>query len=161
MIDENISDFDYKFPSKTGFGNPLYPYYGGNTNKMGTWAYYQKIISIYYPQLKSETISNSFFKNTFISEINHEVSKKGLGNQRNTTRTQFLNHSFFISFPITIIAAGNYLKEKEITNRFKVSFVENKSEPYKKIKIYKSSDSQRIVVNIRQLRQSVRINWSF
>ena len=151
IIDENINDFTYKFPSKTGFGNPLYPYNGGSTNKMGTWSYYQKLISIYYPQLKSEKTSNSFFKNTFISEINHEVSKKGLGNQRSTIRTQFLNHPFFISFPITIIAAGNYLKEKEIIGRFEVSFIENKSEPYKKIKIYKNIDSQRIVVDIRQL----------
>ncbi len=118
---------------------------------MGTWAYYQKLISIYYPQLKSEKINNSFFKNTFISEINHEVSKKGLGNQRNTARTKFLNHPFFISFPIIIIAAGNYLKEKEIINRFDVSFVENESKPYKKIKIYKNSASQKIVVDIRQL----------
>lgn len=151
IITDNITDISYDFQSKTGFKNPLYPYYKEKTNKMGTWAYYQKLIKEYYPELDIEKTENSFFKKVFISEINHEVSKKQLGNQRNPIRTKLLNHEFYKSFPITILAVGGYLTRKEIEKRFNVEFADKKSKPNKKLEIYQDTEKERLVVCIRQL----------
>lgn len=151
IITKNITDISYDFQSKTGFRNPLYPYYGGKTHKMGTWAYYQKLIREYYPELETEKKENSFFKKAFISEINHEVSKKQLGNQRNPIRSNFLNHEFYKSFPITILAVGGYLSQKEIKIRFNVNLVDNKNTSYKKLEIYRDAEKKKLVICVRQL----------
>jgi len=149
IIAEGIDDLGYVVESPTVFKNPLFPY--TEKPKIGnTWNQYQLLTKKLFPELKD--YPNSFFTMAFITEINHEVSKKKVGNQANPTRKNFMSHSFFKSFPMTIIAAGNYLSDEEIEERFDVKRIPGDlSEPNMKLQVFENQEQQRVVLRTRQL----------
>lgn len=150
LILENISDTNYRFYDDTIFKNPLHPY-DKKPKKGNTWNQYQLLIENIFPEIKNFEFENSFLIKSFISEINHEVSKKKLGNQRNKERRSFLNHIFFQSFPMTILAIGDYLSRSEIEQLYNVRFEEDKSEEYKKLVIFENKNQKRILIQTRQM----------
>lgn len=148
MIAEGIVDRNYAVEGPGVFKNPLFPY--AKKPKQGTWNQYQLLTKTLFSEL--EDYPNSFFTRAFITEINHEVSKKKVGNQGNPTRKNFMSHSFFKSFPMTIIAAGNYLSDAEIEERFDVRRAPGDlSEPNMKLQVFENQEQQRVVLRTRQL----------
>ncbi len=152
IVNENITDIDFKFYEDYFFKNPLHPY-SGKPSKGNTWNHYQKLLKLIYPEL-NETI-NSFMFKSFISEINHQVSPNRLGNQTDEERKSFNSNKFYKEFKVTILAIGDYLNKNEIEENYNVSFSEDKSEPRKKMVLYKNINEQRILINTRQLSNDV------
>lgn len=150
IINEEITDLEYIFNKERLFKNPLHPY-TGKPSKGNTWNQYQKLVELVYPEIKEEKINNSFFLKSFITEVNHEVSTTKLGNQRNIVREKFIDHNFYKQFAITILAAGDYLTNKEIEYKFDVKFHSDNSEPYKRCILFKDKNEKRILVNTRQM----------
>lgn len=148
IIEEGIDDLGYVFENPTTFKNPLLPYHD-KPRRGNTWNQYQLLAKKLFPEL--EDYPNSFFRRAFITEINHEVSKKSQGNQSNQSRKKFMSHSFFKSFPMTIIAAGNYLSDEEIEERFGVKITDDFSEPNMKLRVFENQDEKRVVLSTRQL----------
>lgn len=131
------------------FQNPLQPYRYYPDG--GTWKNYQTIISSIYPEIKKENSEATFLERTFITEINHKVALQQMGYQNDTLRKAFLNQDFFKNFPVTILAIGGYLKSEAIKDWFEVDFIEDHSQPYRKLLVYKSQDSKRLVLQTRQM----------
>lgn len=155
IIEKGIDNIDYRFYNfDNPFKNPLHPY-NEAPRRGNTWIYYQRLMNIILPDLQNEVINNSFFKEAFITEINHHISQRQIGNQRDNLRNKITNHEFYKSFNVTLIAAGNYLSRKEIENKFEVNFIKDISEPRKKLVIYKNINQERILINTRQLSQDV------
>lgn len=147
LIEEKITDLDYIFENPTPFRNPLFPY-NGKPRKGNTWNQYQLFARTLFPTISDRP--NSFLTQTFITEVNHRVSSKKTGNERNAERVTFMTHDFFKSFPMTIIAAGDYLKSEEIENQFDVELVADLTEPYRKLMIFENIKQHRILINTRQ-----------
>lgn len=150
IIENNITDINYRFYESRHFKNPLHPYDGKPKNG-NTWNQYQKLIQLVYPELSELELHNSFLLKTFITEINHEVSTRSLGNQRNNERVNFTNHKFYNSFPVTILAIGNYLSRKEIESIYNVEFYEDISENHRKLAFYKNDSQKRTLIQTRQM----------
>lgn len=152
IIKNKITDFNYRFIPESIFKNPLHPY-DGAPKPTNTWSYYQRLIDFIYPDKPDLNINNSFFKFSFITEINHEVSKRSLGNKRDEIRSSVTSHRFFNSFPVTILATGDYLTKQEIEEKFDVqhSKVESDNQLNKKFTVYTNNDKTRVVINTRQL----------
>jgi hypothetical protein len=148
IVEEGIDDLGYVFFNTPLFKNPLFPYQE-KPRSGNTWIHYQLLIKRLFPDLKD--YPNSFFTRAFITEINHEVSKKKIGNQGNPIRKKFMSHSFFKSFPMTIIAAGNYLNDDEIEERFDVKKNMDLSEPNMMLQVFENQEQQRVVLKTRQL----------
>lgn len=106
IIVEKIFDLDYRFDSTTHFKNPRFPYCR-KPPKGNTWNQYQLLVSTLFSDIENRP--NSFLNKSFITEVNHRVSSKKLGNERNIDRINFMSHIFYKSFPMTIIAVGDYL----------------------------------------------------
>ena len=157
LVENNIDNLDYKFYSDHYFKNPLHPY-DGKPTKGNTWLQYQKLINLIFPEFISER-ANSFLLNSFITEINHQVSPKQLGNQENENRMLINNHIFYKSFKVTVLAIGNYLSNYEIENRFNVNFLEDLSQPRQKLIMFKNDAEKRIVINIRQLSNDISTEY--
>jgi hypothetical protein len=149
IVDRNyeVEDPDYKVKALRRFKNPSFPY-TENRKGSNTWNHYQLLVKRLFPDL--EDYHNSFFTKTFITEINHEVSKKKLKNQDNPKRKEFMSHRFFKSFPMTIIAAGNYLSVQEIEERFDVQKVADLSQRSMKLQVFENQEQQRVVLSTRQ-----------
>lgn len=62
-----------------------------------------------------------------------------------------MNHVFYKKFPMTIIAAGDYMNREEIENQYDVKFVDSSlSEPHRKLVIYENEMNKRVLINTRQ-----------
>jgi len=147
IIDEKIIDLDYKFNNPTHFRNPRFPY-NGKPPKGNTWNQYQLLVSKLFPHVGDSP--NSFLNETFITEVNHSVSSRKLGNERNSDRINFMTHAFFESFPMIIIAAGDYLNKEEIEKQFNLDFVKDLSESHRKLIIFEDKKNQKVLINTRQ-----------
>lgn len=152
IIENNISDINYRFYDDLSFKNPLHPYSGKPKNG-NTWNYYQKLLKLIYPNLE-DTI-NSFLLKSFISEINHQVSKRQLGKQNDIKRDTVNNHPYFKEFKVVILAFGKYLDKEDIEKTLNVKYKEDLSKPYQRFVIFQSNDKKRIVINTRQLSSGV------
>lgn len=157
LICEKITDYKYKFSQYENFVNPIHPYkIKAKANGRGqTWFYYQRLISLIYPDNEKSKLANPFFEKCFISELNHKVSKKSLGYQKNLKREKLWSFSFFTNFPIIILAAGSYVEQKDIERLFEVKFSKDLSEPYRKLVVYKSLNTERTLIHTRQLSSGV------
>ena len=147
-IKNNIAPGHFKYHKDSEhYINAGYPYLG--KMKSGhTWTKYNNLISKFEPTLSKG--SNDFLKFSFISEINHEPSKYSrIRYYNNEIRINFLKHPFFRSFKIIVLACGDYLKDSLIEEIFDVQFIQDKSIPRKKLKVFSSED--RVLVNTRQL----------
>jgi len=160
IIDENISDINYLCygENESFFKNPLYPY---AKKCKGTWSKYQKLHNLIYPELVEEkkTIYNSFFKKSFITEINHRPSLTQSGNERDPLREKFLQNDYYKRFKVIILAIGDYLRQNEVEEKFNVNFIRNESEPRKKLVIYKNDNQKMILLHTRQLSNDVSNNY--
>ncbi|WP_405202118.1 hypothetical protein [Dokdonia sp. LLG6352-1] len=157
LVENEIVDIDYKFYSDYYFKNPLHPY-DGKPTKGNTWLQYQKLLNFIYPDFNSEKW-NSFLLNSFITEINHQVSPRQLGNQKDEKRKSINNHDFYKSFNVTILAVGKYLKNNEIEDQFNVRFQKDYSEPRKRLLLFTNESENRIVLNIRQLSNDISTEY--
>lgn len=158
LVENDINDLDFKFYKNIEcnvfkFKNPLHPY-DGKPSKGNTWLQYQKLIKLIYPDLTTE-IENSFLLKSFITEVNHQVSPKQLGNKEDADRRIVNEHGFFKGFDITILAIGRYLNEAEIQKRFNVNKYDDLSQPRKRLIVFKNEKEKRLVLNIRQLSNDV------
>src|SRR5690606_7371705 len=107
LLENMINDIDYRFYADYHFKNPLHPY-DGKPTKGNTWLQYQKLINFVYQDFE-RIKENSFLLNSFITEVNHQVSPKQLGNREDEERQFLNNHPFYKSFNVTILAIGKYL----------------------------------------------------
>lgn len=150
-IDENYFLTKEKLISKEGYISSFYPYSG--KNKSGhTWSKYQSLINLING--KENTITNEFFFDCFISEINHLPSKiSQISKFKDNERIQFLKSDFYKSFDIVVLTCANYLSKSQIEEIFEVKCFENSSKKREKLVIYKSDN--RIVINTRQLSMDV------
>src|SRR5690606_9536009 len=153
LVENNIEDLDYKFYSDFHFKNPLHPY-DGKPSKGNTWLQYQKLINLIFPDFICER-NNSFLLNSFITEINHQVSPKQLGYQKDENRESINNHIFYKSFNIIVLAIGRYLTNSEIENRYDVRLYQDYSQPRQRFVLFKNDLEKRIVLNIRQLSNDI------
>ena len=153
LIKNKINNTDYNFYPDFYFKNPLHPY-DGKPTKGNTWLQYQKLMNLIYPNFINHK-TNNFLLNSFITEINHQVSPKQLGNQKDEERESINNHNFYKSFNVTILAIGTYLNISEIENRFDVKFKKDYSLPRKKMLFFINDSDNRIVINIRQLSNDI------
>jgi hypothetical protein len=157
LVENRIDDIDHKFYSDYYFKNPLHPY-DGKPTKGNTWLQYQKLINLVLPDHFSER-NNSFLLNSFITEINHQVSPKQLGNKENEERQAINNHIFYKRFNITILAIGRYLANSEIESRYNVNFFQDYSKPRQRFLAFSNESEKRIVVNIRQLSNDISTDY--
>lgn len=157
LIKNKIENIDYNFYPDFYFKNPLHPY-DGKPTRGNTWLQYQKLINFIYPNFISER-NNSFLLNSFITEINHQVSPRQLGNQKDENRESINNHIFYKSFKITILATGKYLNNHEIESRFNVRFLQDFSQPRQRLLMFNNDFENRIVLNIRQLSNDISTDY--
>ena len=131
LYTQKINDHFYKFPNPTDFLNPFQPYKNrAKGNGRGqTWFYYQKLISFIHPEILNKPLGNSFFEKTFITELNHQTSLKKRGYKPNPHREGMWKSEFFKSFPVTVLAAGNYLSQKQVEKLFNVKKTVDYSQP--------------------------------
>lgn len=154
ILTDNISDLNYEFSDTLGFKTPLHPYYPSFPKANNTWKFYQDLVNILYPKLLNSDIGNSFFSETFITEVNHKPSTTKTGRDIHEGREDLMNHPFYKSFPITIIATGSdYLKESEIEQKFAVKLISRDPTPYKRFFIFEDKVNKRILINTRQFSQ--------
>lgn len=148
VIDEKINDIDYKFDNPTNFMNPRFPY-NGKPRKGNTWNQYQILVGRLFSEIENKP--NSFLNEAFITEVNHSVSNRKIGNERNFDRMKFISQDFYRKFPMTIIAAGDYLNTEEIELLYDVKFAKpSHSEPHRKLEIYENEMNKRVLINTRQ-----------
>lgn len=141
------------------YNNVFIPYLE-KINKGGhTWNKYKKVIQEVYPN--NDFINNDFLKKCFISEINHEPSKwSKIREFNNEVRKEFLKHSFYRSFKVTILACADYLSDKLIEEIFDVEFDDDSlSNPRYKFVVYKSKDESRLLINTRQLSTAIKNSY--
>ena len=155
-IDKGISINQNKFETSDkhypDYINSFYPYTG--KQKGGhTWSKYQKLMRNIYPHKQFDKCD--FFKDCFISEINHVPSKLSeINSYSNKSRLDLLKHNFYKKKAI-ILACGDYLNEKDIEDIFDVKKEENYNHQYKNPRLIKYSNSDRILINTRQLSMNV------
>jgi len=132
--------------------NPLFPYYKWEI-KLGeghTWSKYQKLMN--YLTENNEC----FHEKSFLTELNHVPAKISKPKPiLSEERLRFIkNSTFFQNFKIIILACGKYLNEGKIQEIFEVKKKEpNKSEPRKRLVIYKSE--KKILINTNQLSMAI------
>lgn len=143
------------YNDKMHYTNVFFPYLGGQ--KAGhTWSKYQNLLQQTYPNFEFDV--NDFLKFSFISEINPNPSKNSnINRYKDEDRLSFLSNEFYQSFPITILACGNYLSQKQIETLFDVTFLEDKGTPRNRLSVYK--DENRILINTRQLSMDVSYDY--
>jgi len=150
-VKNSISYNKEKFKEEAKFYlNAFYPY--EKTNGGGdTWAKYESLINRILE--KNIIKHNDFFKDAFLTEVNFVPSKQSQIKKFNEkVRQNFLKYPFYKSFKITILGCADYLDQNEIEEIFEVKFDQDLSEKHKLI-VYK--DSNRILVNTRQLSTAV------
>ena len=119
ILSSNSFDFDQLDICKNLGFSPLLPkaYYLKKTNSRHTWGIISEIVNrIYNPNKKlneNQYLKNSIFDYCFLTELNHIPSKYNEGSGLSKTRKQFLSNNFYKTFPIVIIGAKSYLKQKE------------------------------------------------
>jgi hypothetical protein len=132
--------------------NSYFPY-SGKMASGHTWSKYNKLTSELF-DTQDSTEHNSFLKNSFISEVNHEPSKLSKYRKFNfQTRLDFLRNPFYKSFKTTVLGCGNYLPINKIEEIFDVSCQDNFSEPREKLVLF--SNGNRKLVLTRQLSMDV------
>lgn len=149
IIENNIQDNNYKYHLESShFKSALQPYTDKKPDGGHTWNKYQKIVDhIDKPKQKS---INSFFFNSFITEVNFRPSKLSKNPKDFGERLEFLKHPFYKSFPIVILACGNYLSKTKIEKIFSVKYESDlHTEKRKKLIEYKSESKK--LINTRQL----------
>lgn len=147
-INENdvVSKFKYK--------DARWPYW--DKKPKATWMNYQKIIEKIYPDLKKDKF-NTFFHKSFITEVNHIPSLKSKNNKDFGERLDFLKHPFYQNFSVIILACGDYLTKKAISEVFDVEYVSDKfSIPYNKFILYGNKVDGRLLIQTRQLSNSLK-----
>ncbi|WP_281777637.1 hypothetical protein [Croceibacter atlanticus] len=157
FVDENIQDLNHPFYKDSKFINPIQPYNDkAKGNKTGaTWFYYQKLVSMLYPNFKESKLENPFFEKAFITELNHEVSSKSIGYRSNSEREKLWEHNFYRNFPLVLLSVGNYIKSKDVERLFDVKMEKDLSQPYKKLIVFKNNNTGKIVIQTRQLSSGV------
>ncbi|PWJ42426.1 hypothetical protein [Sediminitomix flava] len=153
LIEEEIDDVGYHYyGEEVDFKNPLHPY-----KKKGgkTWGCYEKLLKSIYPELSESRVENTFFLKAFITEVNSEVSKTQLGNKTTEERRALLKHDFYKSFPVTLLAFGDYMGKSEIQDLFEVDFVEDLSIPNEKLVVFKDSKRERLIIQSRQFSNAI------
>jgi len=149
IIDNNIISSSHKYnPTSSHFKSALLPYTDKKPDGGHTWNKYQKIVDL-IDKPKQKSI-NSFFFKAFITEVNFRPSKLSKNPKEFGERLEFLKHPFFQSFPIVILACGNYLTDKQIKDVFDVQF-ESKSNTAKREKLIEYSSQSKKLINTRQL----------
>lgn len=118
-----------------------------------TWSKYQKLLQYIYGELDPE--NHSFFKRSFITEVNPNPSKTSkIRRFTDEERLEFLGDEFYKSFKVIFLACGNYLTRTQIERIFDTSKGDyTASKPYKKIGVFKRESG--IVIHCRQLSTSV------
>lgn len=155
-IDNEISfnDNQDKIEDKPyNYINSFYPY-KGNQKGGHTWSKYQKLMRNIYPDKQFDKCD--FFKDCFISEINHVPSKlSAINSYSNKSRLDLLKHDFYKK-KVIILACGDYLHEDDIENLFDVKYSDkdSSSESNRKFEVFKNQ--KRILINTRQLSFNVR-----
>lgn len=149
IVDNKIYDSNHKYHSMSSdFMSAILPYTDKKPNGGHTWNKYQKIIDLIdKPEQKS---INSFFFNSFITEVNFRPSKLSKNPKEFGDRLEFLKHPFYQSFPIVILACGNYLSKTKIENIFNVQY-DNSSNTAKRKKLIEYSSPSKKLLNTRQL----------
>jgi len=109
-ISINLNKFEIPDIHYSLYINSFYPYKG--KQKGGhTWSKYQKLMRNIYPDIKFDECD--FFKECFISEINHDPSKESIIKlYADKKRLNLLKHDFYKK-KVIILACGDYLNKKE------------------------------------------------
>lgn len=165
-IDNNINQNDipnWRFENKEN--NPLYAFKGVEIKKEGhTWRKYQKLNNYIFNKNGNKEIN--FQEDFFITEMS-VLPAKTTGKAKIKTdftdklqerKKTFLNSNFIQDFPIVILACGDYINGKEITEIFKVEFIEQKGSERQNFWIHLNSDKSRLVIHTRQLSANVSNN---
>ncbi|AJH16555.1 hypothetical protein [Myroides profundi] len=179
-IDNNLSQEEVQnwFEDNTSF-NPLYPYKGqkntvysidatgkvkGEGGASKTWFNYQKLYDkIYNKGVKSEYIN--FLENSFITELSEASGKKSANvdsKERIASlekRKVFLSNTFYLDFPIIIVAAGHYVRDFDIDIEkiFNVKFdtecstIDVTKTNYINVHYDSLKDPKRVVIHTNQL----------
>jgi hypothetical protein len=145
---------DFESVAKNEYINVFYPYSNKPKSSGHTWNIYQRLINSL--NNKTTNFSNEFLFDCFISEINSNPSSLSkIKRFKDEYRLNFLKNDFYQNFAIKILACGDYLDEKTIIDTFNIKDCKiiNKSKPYLKLVIYKTSKT--IVINTRQLSFNV------
>lgn len=158
IVENNISDINVKYDnSTTKYKNALHPYDDEKPKGGQTWSKYQKLVNAISNSNNPEII-NSFFLKSFITEVNFRPSKKSKRPKEFGQRLDFLKHSFYKSFPITILACADYLSKSEIEEIFDVKFSSDSlSANNKRLIVY--TGNNRILLNTRQLSINVEDDY--
>jgi len=143
--------------------NPLYAFKGVKINKEGhTWRKYQKLYNLIFGN-QGENVIN-FQENFFITEMSvlpskttKEAQKKKTFNFKLTKRKEsFFRTEYIQKFPIIILACGNYINGKELTDIFNVKFIERKGTERQYYWIHRNcSENPKLVIHTRQLSANV------
>lgn len=157
FVDENIQDLNYQYYKNSTFVNPYQPYSEkAKGNKVGsTWFYYQKIVSMAFLGQEKSVLGNPFFEKAFITELNHEVSKKKIGYRPNMEREKLWDFNFYKDFPNILLSVGNYIDVYDVERLFDVKFIKDISEPYQKLIVFKNEETDKVLIQTRQLSSGV------
>lgn len=140
--------------------NPLYAFKGVEINKEGhTWRKYQKLYNFIFGE-QDKNILN-FQEQFFITEMSvlpskttKEAQKKDEFKIKLKERKEiFLKTKFIQDFPIVILACGDYINGKELTDIFKVDFIEQKGTERQHYWIHRNKN--KLVIHTRQLSANV------
>ena len=160
--DSSITPDSIPIWKESRFFSPLYPWKGDTlpTGGNNTWRNYQKLINMLISEANRGNIT-TFHQYAFITEFNDLPSKKSKRKdpevqQRITHRCKnVLNHPFYKSFPIVIVACGHYVKDYNINleELFDQKFIEMKPVDKREwINIHRKDN--RILIHTRQLSNS-------
>jgi hypothetical protein len=143
--------------------NPLYAFKGVEIKKEGhTWRKYQKLYNLLYENQENNTIN--FQENFFITEMSVLPSKTTKEAQKKSDfqiklkerKEIFLKSDFIQNFQIVILACGDYINGKELTDIFEVEFIEQKGTKRQHYWIHKNlSEKPKLVIHTRQLSANV------
>ncbi|MGQ1946065.1 hypothetical protein ACT3CD_03040 [Geofilum sp. OHC36d9] len=109
--------------------NPFFPreYHTQKMRPRHTWGIYAQIIA----GLKSkntkdifeetENITDSFFTDCFITEINHIPSKYSRGHKLISERKELLKNDFYKNFSKIVIGAKGYLQIEQLKDLFNIT----------------------------------------
>lgn len=157
IIENKIDPKNYKYYlDSTHYKNAFLPYTDKKPDGGHTWNKYQKLIN--YIDKPDDEIINSFFLKSFITEVNFRPSKLSTNPKEFGLRLDFLKHPFYQSFPIVILACGNYLSKMQIENIFDVKFETNKNTAKRK-KLIEYQNKSKIVINTRQLSMDINEDY--
>lgn len=143
--------------------NPLYAFKGVEIKKEGhTWRKYQKLYNYIFGGEKNSKIN--FQEKFFITEMSvlpsktskEAKKKKYFQTKLKERKENFLVSDFIQSFPIVILACGDYINGKELTDIFKVRFTEQKGTKRQYYWIHENvSKKPKLVIHTRQLSANV------